>query len=320
MRLAVKMLLPLSLLLAGGSAFAQLADEAVRPRLERLAAAGNAQAAYHLGMMYHLGLDGTPKDQAKALELFRKAAEAGDPLGAYKLGDYYDGQGAGLVEGDPEAALQHKLVAARAGYSVAQRDVARLLYAKGETGEAVRWLEAAARQGDQEAMQALSSLYSGEGKVARHMGKSLAYLVLLHNASKKKPTERIQAWLRETRAKLSRAELAEAEDIVRLWQVKPTPLTLQALAGKNLARKLAEQAPEPAAGAAAEPPASETPAAEAAAGATQAPGAPAGQAPANAGRPGPTRPADPPADEAAPEEPTTEATPDDAPEAQRPNG
>jgi hypothetical protein len=274
-------MLPVPLLLAASAAAAQvdLADDAaMRPKLEALAATGNAEAAYHLGMMHHLGANGAKKDPQRALELFRQAAEGGDPLGAYKLGSYYDGQGGGLVQADPELALKHKMVAAKAGYSLAQHDVAKLLYARGDTQEAVRWLEESARQGYPESLQALASLYTGEGKVAKNMGKSLAYLVILQNSLKgKKASPKIQAWVKETRAKLTAAEIAQAEDVVRGWKVKPSPLTLQALAGEETAKTLVAKTPAPAA-ADAEPAAAEAAPAEAGP-APQAEAAPAGPDP-----------------------------------------
>jgi hypothetical protein len=259
-------LLPVPLLLAASAAAAQvdLADDsAMRPKLEALAAAGNAAAAYHLGMTHHLGANGAKKDPQRALELFRQSAEGGDPLGAFKLGSYYDGQGGGLVQPDPELALKHKMVAAKAGYSLAQHDVAKLLYARGDAQEAVRWLEEAARQGHAESLQALASLYTGEGKVAKNMGKSLAYLVILQNSLKeKKASPKIQAWVKETRAKLTPAEIAQAEDVVRSWKVKPTPLTLQAFAGEETAKTLVEKTPAPAPAAAVEADAGPAPQAE----------------------------------------------------------
>ena len=65
-----------------------------------LANKGNAEAQYHVGMMHNNGI-GTQKDPKQAFEWFQKSTAAGDPLGAYKLGCYYDGQFAGVVPTDP---------------------------------------------------------------------------------------------------------------------------------------------------------------------------------------------------------------------------
>jgi hypothetical protein len=254
-------------MLAPLAAQAHQAPADLRPRLEELAKGGNPAAAYHLGMMHLRGLAGAEKDPAKAFALFKQAAEAGDPLGAYQLGNFYEGQPAGVVEPDAELALKHKLVAAKAGHSIAQNDVAKLFYAKDAADQAAEWLLASAKQGYLPALEALSSLYGGEGKVKKNLGRALAYSMLLQSSSKKKPSERMQQWLKDTRAKLSPAETAEAEDIVKNWRVKPTPLTLEALAGQATARqlvqtaKLDKAAPAPAKAASAEAPAAATPAA-----------------------------------------------------------
>ena len=94
------------------SAPAAAVPSELQTRLESLAQRGSAEASYHLGMIYHLGLEGEARDYRRALGHFRRAAEGGDPLGAYKLGCYYAGQGDGVIPADAEQALRYKLVAA----------------------------------------------------------------------------------------------------------------------------------------------------------------------------------------------------------------
>src|SRR6476619_3867744 len=81
-----------------------------------LANKGDAEAQYHVGMMYNNGI-GTQKDPKQALEWFQKSAASNHPLGAYKLGCYYDGQ-FGVVAPDANEALKYKLVSAKAGYAL----------------------------------------------------------------------------------------------------------------------------------------------------------------------------------------------------------
>ena len=249
MRRLVSALVSGALLAAPIAASAQEA-EPIAPRLEALAEAGNAEAAYYLGMLHLLGREGAAKDEKKAFELFQKSAAGGDPLGDYRLGDYYAGEPKGVAEANGDLALHHKLKSAEAGFAVAQHDAAQLLYERGDTAAALRWLEAAAKQGHAPSLQALSSLYSGEGKVEKHEGRSLAYLLLLYSTTKKKPSEKIQAWIKETQAKLTPDQAKEADRIIRTFAVRPTPLTLRALAGEAEAKKLAASAPAPAAPAA----------------------------------------------------------------------
>jgi len=233
--------LAFALLLASTPAGAQTLAES----LERLAAAGNAEAAYHLGMMHQVGLEGVKKDELKAFELYQKSAEGGDPLGEYKLGAWHEGQISGLAAPDKELALRHKMVAAKAGYSVAQHDVAKLLYEQGDIDEALRWLEVSARQGYRPSLEALASLYSGEAKVPKDAGKNYAYFLILNGGSVEKAPARAKEWAAKAIAEMNAADKAEAEDIVAGWKIAPTPLTLQAMAGPQAARQLVEQTPAP---------------------------------------------------------------------------
>eukprot|EP01035_Chromulina_nebulosa_P005819 gene5819-7880_t len=99
-----------------------------------LADKGNAEAQYHVGMMHHIGV-GTPKNPLEAFKWFQKSTAAGDPLAAYKLGCYYDGQGAGVVVPSVVDALKYKRIAADAGYALAQNDVAVLYANDGKAAE-----------------------------------------------------------------------------------------------------------------------------------------------------------------------------------------
>ena len=74
----------MSVLLFTASCGDAQADEGLVPRLERLAGRGNAEAVYHLGMAYQTGTD-LPRDPAKALDAFRRAAALGDPLAAFAV-------------------------------------------------------------------------------------------------------------------------------------------------------------------------------------------------------------------------------------------
>ena len=77
-----------------------------------LADKGDAEAQYHVGMMYNNGI-GTKQNPKQAFEWFEKSAASNDPLGAYKLGCYYAGQFAGVVTIDQSEALKYKLGARR---------------------------------------------------------------------------------------------------------------------------------------------------------------------------------------------------------------
>lgn len=214
----------------------------LKTELTSLASSGNAEALYHLGMLHHLGMGGVAKDPAKALDFFRQAAAGGDPLGAYKLGCYYDGQGAGVVDDDPELALKHKLIAAKAGYALAQHDTALLYYKKGAVAEALEWLKAAADQGDAGSLMAYASVHNGGEGIAKNPVTTLAYFTLALKARGEPVSERQTQWRNDFRSKMSPAEIKEAEKIIAAWKPQPTALTVKALSGDRAAEALIREA------------------------------------------------------------------------------
>lgn len=202
--------------------------------LEKLAEAGNADALYHLGMLHQNGL-GTPRDLERALGYFRRAAAAGSALGAYKLGCYYAGQ-YGVIEPDGAEALRYKLVAAEAGYSLAQLDVAAIFARRGETATAAEWLGKAASQGERRALLALSNLHGGGHGAPRDAAASVAYLALL--AKLPDMSAEVRTKVAEREGKLTPDERARMRAIVDEYAPGPTPLTLEARSGRRAAEEL----------------------------------------------------------------------------------
>lgn len=194
-----------------------------------LANKGDAEAQYHVGMMHNNGI-GTPRDIKQAFEWFKKATASNDPLGAYKLGCYYDGQGADVVASDAKEALKYKLVAARAGYVLAQHDVA-LLYERQENAEeAAKWWKLAGDQGYPKALYNLSgSYFQGKG-----VPKDLALAYAYYKLSNLVPKDKVNGMA----SILSREELARAEKLVAEWKPQPTALTLKAKRGMQAAEEL----------------------------------------------------------------------------------
>jgi uncharacterized protein len=226
MRSFVARLLPLFLMAAIPTPIAAAPSE-LASKLSTLSNSGNAEAMYHLGMLYHVGIQGVEKDPRKAFELFKRSAELGDPLGAYKLGCYFDGQGEGVVESDPKLALKWKLVAAEAGYSLAQEDVARHLLADGNEAASLKWLEAAASQGSPMALGFLGSLYAGMlpaeihgPKVVKDEAKGWGYLLL-----SARDIPEMEAAFEAELGKLEPTIQRQARDFVTGWHAKPSELT-----------------------------------------------------------------------------------------------
>jgi hypothetical protein len=209
------------------------------PSLERLAASNNPEAIYHLGMAYHTGT-GVPKDHVKALAAFRRAASLGDVLASYKLGCYYDGQGGELVEANPDLALRYKLIAAQAGYALAEQDVAAHYAAKGDVATALAWLEKAAAQGPADALAAYASVYNGAPGVPPDKAKTAAYFRLFLDRTD--ASERQRQWLSDFEQRMSPEERKLSLEIVRSYRAAPTPLTIKGLSGQRAALELVARA------------------------------------------------------------------------------
>lgn len=105
------------------------ADEAERlrklalPALRLKAAQGDAWAENFIGTMYESGSGGIPKDDAKAVELYRSAAAKGLPIAQVNLADYYI-SGAGGVAKDAAKAVELYRQAADRGHPHAMRALA----------------------------------------------------------------------------------------------------------------------------------------------------------------------------------------------------
>ena len=193
-----------------------------------LANKGDPEAQYHVGMMYNNGI-GTQRDLRQAFEWFQKATASNDPLGAYKLGCYYDGQGDGIVATDTNEALKYKLIAANAGYALAQHDVA-LLYVKQENfEEAMKWWKLAGDQGHPKSLYSLSGLYfQGKGTP-----KDLSLAYAYYKLSKLVPPDKVKGMA----GILTKPELTNAEKLVADWKPQPTALTLKAKRGITAAEE-----------------------------------------------------------------------------------
>jgi TPR repeat protein len=209
-------------------------------KLARLASSGNAEAQYHLGMLYNNGL-GVAKDPARAYALFQKAAAGGDPLGAYKLGCYYDGEFSGVGRVDPAEALRQKLVAAKAGYRLAQLDVAIHYFKLKDYADAFRWFEAAARQGDPQALYNLSVMYRDGIGTAASPPRAWTFFRLAQLASRGEISPAAQASLDAMWAKLSPAERIEAERAGAGFVTGETAFTVRALHGLERAEALVRE-------------------------------------------------------------------------------
>jgi TPR repeat protein len=109
----------------------------------------DAGAIYVLGNCYHHGDHGLQQDQAKALELWKQAAELGSSMAHYNLGAYY------YEGGDLKKAKFHYEAAAIAGHEVARFNLGCIEAASGKIERAVKHWAIAASAGNHAAMHAL---------------------------------------------------------------------------------------------------------------------------------------------------------------------
>ena len=94
--------------------------------LDKLAQTGNAQAIYDLAFLTQAG-QGTTKNDAKALELFKQSADKGYPTANYLLGKTYLSGGLG-VKPEPNTAKSYLEKAAKQGIEEANVDLAALYF------------------------------------------------------------------------------------------------------------------------------------------------------------------------------------------------
>ena len=215
------------------------AQEGLYGKMMSLAQENNPEAQYHVGMFLNNGIDVT-KNPRKAFEWFQKSARNGDMLAAYKVGCYLAGQFEGIVPLDTALALDYKLKAAKAGYSLAQHDVALAYLKRKDYTNAVQWTQAAAAQGEPKALYNLAVSYKeGEG-VAKDKTLTYSYFKLAKLLSEGKISPNAQVSLDELKASMSAKEFEAAEQFVAQWKSEPTALSLQAKAGLQRAKGLVQ--------------------------------------------------------------------------------
>ena len=173
MRRSFALVLALVALLSG-FALAQNTVADVRARAE----AGERVAQFLLGRAYYFGTDGLKKDEATALDWFRKAAAQGQVNAQTFLGYMYE-EGRGGLKKDDAQAVEWYRKAADQGEANAQRNLG-LMYASGRGGltksetDALSWYRKAAEQGDASAQNSLGIMYEkGQGGLNQDGGEAL---------------------------------------------------------------------------------------------------------------------------------------------------
>ncbi|WP_262692134.1 tetratricopeptide repeat protein [Kordiimonas aestuarii] len=225
-----KLLFCLFVLVALPSHASDPEEEQVFLSLRKEAPKGDSEAQYYLGMMYHVGI-ATDRDYQKAYALFAESAKAGHPLSAYKVGCYYAGQGGGILPVDQDLALKYKLIAAEAGYSFAQNDVALIFLQQQKFDNAVKWTKSAADQGYANAIAMLASFHADGILVKKDRAKAQAYLRIALRQAGARLTPEVVGFLKQQEALMSEEEVQRTNAIFDGWVARPTEITVKATHG-----------------------------------------------------------------------------------------
>ncbi len=133
--------------------------EQARRYWEESAAGGNISASFNLALLLSKGIGG-PSDPARAVDLFRHAADAGLAIGQHKLAlAYYSGRG---VAKDEEQARIWWERAARQGHAQAQYNLGALLWSEDgayqDTDAAIKWFRKSSDAGNTQASDFLETI------------------------------------------------------------------------------------------------------------------------------------------------------------------
>lgn len=144
--------------------------------LNMAAEAGNMIAVAELADLYYQG-KGVARDYVKAVELYTKAAEAGNPYGMYKLGCIICAdQGSVSKIADIDVAVEYLKKASNFGNSDAMLEIGSLIqngaYGDYDVKSVIRWYERAANHGNAEAAYRLYGLYSAGLEIEKNKSEA----------------------------------------------------------------------------------------------------------------------------------------------------
>lgn len=126
---------------------------------------GDADAQLELGFYYQEGEEGAPKDQQKAIYWYKKAAENGNVIAQFNMGEIYD-SGNGVKQDFAKAASWY-LKAAKQGDALAQCAVGNCYFHNQgfalDYNQAAYWFRKSAMQGNAVGQRCLGICYD-EGK------------------------------------------------------------------------------------------------------------------------------------------------------------
>ncbi|GAB2874398.1 hypothetical protein GCM10027277_49540 [Pseudoduganella ginsengisoli] len=208
----------------------------------RAAQLGNADAKFWYGLSLYRGLGGLQKDPPASLAWFRQAAEQGQALAQSWLGGFYDH--GDLVEKNPYEAINWYRKAALQFEPQAQRNLG-VAYARGigvsrDDAEAFKWLHSAAYLRDSLAQDWVGAFYENGRYVLPDL--ALAYMWYALSVAHDGRNKLAKAAIERVTAKLTPAQLAEAQSKLKQWPVNAE--LLKAVNDTGAIKLLDSSAPE----------------------------------------------------------------------------
>ncbi len=161
--------------------------------------------AYKEGMNYYLGANGYKRDYEKALELLNTAAEAGNPLALYQLGNCYRyGNG---VKINKKKAAEYWQRSSDLGCAEAKYELGYLYYkgdgVKRNYDTAFALFSESAEAGNHAALFMLGECYWDGTGVKKDKATAIEYWLKSANKGNHKARERVKAHTKEKKLLLS---------------------------------------------------------------------------------------------------------------------
>lgn len=186
--------------------------------LQQRAEAGDAAAAFELGVRYHEG-QGVPQSYLEALKWFRMAADQGNPDAEFNLGVMYE-KGRGVAP-NYEDAMRWYQKAAGQGYAPAEYNLGVMFdKARGvplDFSEAMNWYRKAADQNYSAAQYNLGLLYYYGQGVPQNYVLAYEWITLAVAGATGEEQKKFSHMLDEIGAKMNPHQIEDAKKLAQEW-------------------------------------------------------------------------------------------------------
>lgn len=183
----------------------------------KAAEAGLPEGYYNLGVCYEVGM-GAVSDDKKAAEYFAKSAELKLPLGMHKMAALYF-SGSGLPK-DEAKAMEYLIKAGEAGLPQAANDLG-LVYMNGlyeqpkDTGVALDWFVFGADNGSLDAMANIAAYFDEATPVKVNLVKALKWYLIIKKLGVE--NENVNARVTALNKKMPQQQKAAADKEAEAW-------------------------------------------------------------------------------------------------------